>query len=353
MKKHTKILVLIIIILAIGFVVFRAFQSKSSQEAAAAPRQNIPLVKVEKPLRQNVSYMLKYTGDISPIQQANIFSKVSGNVERIYVDLGSAVRRNQLLAVIDSTELYQSYQQTAATYTNAKVSYQRTRQLFEQNLVARQDLDNAEAAMKVAEANFATAKTRLGYAKITAPFSGFITKRFLDRGALVQIGSSTLFTLMKNDSVKIIVNILEKDIPLVTRNKKAIIKVDAYPDKEFEGIITNLNQAIDITTRTMATEIDIPNRGNMLKPGMFAEVSIFIENHPQAITIPTQAILNDQNGDYVYLYENGKAKRVNIKRGIEEEGRTEILKGLSGDEDVISTGQNFARNNAQVRLANT
>ncbi|MGE5683064.1 MAG: efflux RND transporter periplasmic adaptor subunit [Bacillota bacterium] len=352
MKKNRKYIIAAVIVLVIGLVAFRAFQGKAAESAAAVPRQNIPLVKVEKPLREDVAFVLKYTGDIAAIQQANIFSKVSGNIEKIYVDLGSAVRRNQVLAIIDSTELYQAYQQTSATFINARVSYQRTKQLFEQNLVARQDLDNAEAAMKVAEANFATARTRLSYAKITSPFSGFVTKRFLDRGALVQPGSSTLFTVMKNDSLKVIVNILEKDIPFITRNKKAIIKVDAYPDKEFEGVITNTNQAIDVTTRTMAAEIDIPNRGNLLKPGMFADVSIFVENHPDAITVPAQALLHDAKGDFVMLYDNGKARRANVKQGIEQNGRTEIISGLSGQEDIISTGQNFARDGLQVRLAN-
>lgn len=352
MKNKKKFYITAAAILLLGFVVFRAFKGRASAEAAAVPRINTPLVKVEKPLRQDIAYVLKYTGDISPVQQANIFSKVSGNIERIYVDLGSAVRRNQLLAVIDSTELYQTYQQTYATYSNAKVSYQRTKQLFEQNLVARQDLDNADAAMKVAEANFATARTRLSYARITAPFSGFITKRFLDRGALVQPGSSTLFTLMKNDSVKIIVNILEKDIPHISRNKKASINVDAYPDRNFDGVITNQNQAIDVTTRTMAVEIDIPNRGNLLKPGMFADVSIFIENHPDAITLPTQAVMHDPKGDYVAEYADGRARRINIKTGIEQNGRTQITSGLNGDENIITTGQNFARDGAPVRLAN-
>ncbi|MGE5402097.1 MAG: efflux RND transporter periplasmic adaptor subunit [Ignavibacteriales bacterium] len=349
MNKRTKWVIAIVIAVVAVIIAIRMIGSRSSG-AADAPRQNMPLVKTEKPVKQDVIYTLRYTGDIAAIQQANIFSKVSGNIEKILVDLGSSVRRNQLLAVIDSTELYQQYQQTAATFYNQKINYERTKQLYDQNLVAKQDLDNADAAMKVAQANFATAQTRLGYARITAPFNGYITKRFLDRGALVQPGSSTIFTIMKNDSVKVIVNVLEKDIPNIARGKQATIKVDAFPGKEFTGAITRVNQAIDMTTRTMETEIDIVNRDFLLKPGMYADVSIFVTKHPDAITIPTPALLNDDKGSYVYLLDSTRAKRAEVKPGLEQNARTEIISGLSGNEDVVTVGQQFLKDGIKVRL---
>ncbi|MGE5352978.1 MAG: efflux RND transporter periplasmic adaptor subunit [Acidobacteriota bacterium] len=350
MNKRTKWIIIAAAAVVVIFIGFRIF-SGSRQQATQAPRQMAPLVRISRPQRQDVTYTLRYTGDIAAVQQANIFSKVSGNVERMYVDIGAYVRRNQILAVIDSTELFQQFEQALATYNNNKINFNRTKQLFQQNLIARQELDNADAALKVAGANFATAQTRLSYAKVTAPFSGYITKRFLDRGALVQPGSSTLYTIMDLDSVKIVVNVLEKDIPAIARGKKAIIKVDAFPGRQFEGTISRVNQAIDLTTRTLAIEIIIPNRDGALKPGMYAEVNIIAAQHRNAITVPTQAVMHDEKGNFLYLFDNGRAKRNDIQTGADENGQTEVTTGLSDSASVITVGQQFLKDGINVRLA--
>jgi len=348
MKKYRTYLVVIVIVVVLGGVV--TIKILMGNAAADTRRQNIPLVKVEQPLRQTIAYQLNFNGDVVAIQQADIFSKVTGNLERIYTDMGNSVKRDQLLAVIDSTELYQQVQQTEATYYNARISYTRNKKLFEQKLVAKQDLDNAEAQMKVALANYETAKTRLSYARITAPFSGVITKRFLDEGALVATSNATLYTLMDLDSVKVIVNVLEKDVPQISKGKTAKIVVDAFPGKEYEGVITRLSQAIDLSTRTMAIEVGVPNKEHNLKPGMYATVTLTISEHQNAVTVPTEAVLNDNNGTFVYALQNNAAKRIPVQLGIERNSRTEILAGLSGDERVIVVGQQLVRDGGLVVL---
>ena len=348
MKKFKSSLVLLVIVLVLGGIV--TIKILTSSAAVDTRRQNIPVVKTEQAVRQTVQYQLDFSGDVIAIQQASIFSKVSGNLERIYADMGSEVRRNQLLAVIDSTELYQQLQQTSATYFNARINYTRNKKLFEQNLIAKQDLDNADAQMKVALANFETAKTRLSYARITAPFAGIITRRFLDAGALVATSNSTLFTLMDIDSVKVMVNVLEKDVPQIIKGKSATVIVDAFPGKEYVGIITRLSQAIDLSTRTMAIEVGIPNLDHHLKPGMYATVTLTVAEHQNALTVPTQAILNDNNGMFVLVVQNNAAKRVTVQPGIERNSRTEILVGLTGDENIITVGQQLVRDGAAVTV---
>jgi RND family efflux transporter MFP subunit len=348
MRKYLKYIIPGVIILAVVSIV--AYKIVASNPAADTRRQNVPLVKLEKPLRETVAYRLQLTGDVVPLQQANIFSKVNGNLERVYVNMGAYVRRDQLLALIDSTELQQQVQQTAATFYNARMTYQRTKQLLDQNLLAKQDLDNAEALMKVAEANYESAKTRLGYARVTAPFSGYITKRYLDPGAVVTPNSATLFMLMDLDSVKVVINVLEKDIPLITIGKRAVVVVDAFPGKEYYGIVARHSQAIDLSTRTMEVEIDVPNKGNLLKPGMFATVTLIVAEHPNAITVPTVAVLRDDNGMYVYVVENNTARRIRVKMGTEQRNQTEILSGLTGDESIITTGQQFVKDGGSVSV---
>jgi membrane fusion protein (multidrug efflux system) len=347
MKKNSKYAVVVLLLATAGIVAYRIIAGNTATDAK---KLNVPLVKIESPQRETVNYRLQFSGDMLAVSQANIFSKVSGNLERVYVDMGARVRRDQPLALIDTTELRQQYQQAAATYENARINYQRTKELSEQNLVAKQDIDNAEASMKVARANYELAATRLGYANITAPFAGYITRRYLDPGALVTPNNTTLFMLMDLDAMKVIVNVLEKDIPLIKLGKKATVTVDAFPGKEFSGMVTRFSQAVDLSTRTMAVEIDVPNAEHLLKPGMFANVTLVVDEHPNALTVPTQAVLKDDAGNFLYIASNDTARRVPVKIGAEQNGRTEILSGLTGSESVITTGQQFVKADGPISI---
>jgi RND family efflux transporter MFP subunit len=346
MKTRTRLYTVVGVIALIALIV--AYRVMSGGAAADPRRLNVPIVKIETGRRETVTAGLRFTGDVVAIQQASIFSKVSGNLERCFVDMGTPVRANQILALIDTTELHQQYQQASATFENARASYLRTKDLFEQNLVSRQDRDNADAARKVSGAAFETAKTRLRYAWITAPFAGTVTKRFLDPGALVSPGSSTLFTLMDLDQMKIMVNVLEKDIPSVEVGKQAVVTVDAFPGKTFTGTIRRLSEAVDPATRTMAIEVDMENRDHTLKPGMFANVLLVVSEHHDAVTIPTQALLRDDRGFFVYTVARDSARQVRVTRGVEQGDRTEITAGLDDVIPVISVGQQFVRDGGPV-----
>lgn len=348
MKRYVKYgTVGLVAVVLLGLLAFRIFSGNAGQENR---RPVAPLVKVEKPTLETITYTLRYTGNVMPTQQATIFSKVSGTLERVYVDIGAPVRRGQLLALIDTTELYQTYQQASATFQNAQLNFRRSKELFEQNLVAKQDLDNADAAAKIARANFEAAATRLGYGRITAPFSGYITRRFLDPGALVATTNASLFTLMDLDNLKITINVLEKDIPQVALRRQATITVDAFPGKQFTGTVTRYSQAVDLSTRTMAVEIDMSNRDHILKPGMFANVTLMVGERKGALTVPTGALMKDDQGYYLYTAAADTARRVRTRIGTEQNGRTEILGGLDTSKTVITTGQQFVKENGPVTI---
>jgi membrane fusion protein (multidrug efflux system) len=347
-KKIWKFgLPILLILLVITVIVFRII---SDAKIADARRQMMPIVKCEKPTREVVKISLQFNGDVLPILQAGIFSKVSGNLENIYADMGSKVYSGQLLATIDSTELYQQFQQSNATYQNARMTFDRVQQLIDKNLASKQDLDNADAAMKVAKANYEAAATRLSYARIIAPFSGIITKRFLDPGALVTANNATLFTLMDLDRIKIIVNIPEKDVQSIYKVRAAHVTLDALPGKEFEGIVTRVSDALDLTTRTMAIQIEVSNLAHAIKPGMFATVQMAVAEHPNAITLPTNSILKDDSSQYVFILDERRAKRLRVMIGAELLERTEIISGLVGNETIITVGQQFVKDGGIVSV---
>jgi len=348
MKRSWKTVLAVFAVLVIAALVALNISRHLGQDAPSG--RATPPVKISKPTREVITDQLQYNGDVAAIQQANIYSKVSGTLEQVNVDIGDVVRKGELLAVIDSVELYQQTLETSATYQNNLLNYDRTKKLMDQNLLAQEDLDNAETALKISQANFELAKTKLSYAQITAPFSGYVTKRYVDPGASISTDNTMLFTLMDLTTVKVTINVLEKDTPIIPRLQKAVIVADALPDMKFEGRIARYSQAVDLATRTMAVEIDVPNTDLLLKPGMFVTATLVISVHPDAITVPTAAILSDAQGTFVYVVVDDAAKRTPVQVGIEQDNRTQIIGGLSGTENVVTTGQQLIRDGAKVKV---
>jgi membrane fusion protein (multidrug efflux system) len=347
MRNRKRIIISAVIVIAIiAVIVFRIISNAPTD----SKRSTLLIVQVEKVHRMNLTDKINLNGDVTASQQATLYAKVSGTLDRTYVNMGDAVQRGAILALIDTIELSQTVLQTQAAYLNAKLNYDRTKNLIDQHLIAQQDVDNAEVVLKTAEANYTVAVTRLGFAHVTAPFSGIITKRYLDAGGVVTPNSSPLFTLMDVRQVKIIVNLLEKDISKLPSVKRATATIDALPGKEFTGIVRRASQALDLATRTMEVEIDIDNPARQLKPGMFANVSIIAGERPGRIVVPTQAIMKDNSGSYVFRVVNGKANRTPVTLGVEQDNHYEILSGLQENEQVIVLGQNQVRNDADVKV---
>ena len=343
----------------LGLILLAGIILRLIDAAAPPPPKKIPtpFVSVAKPEHRDLTYTLDYEGDVLPVLQANIFSKVAGTLEAVYTDMGHTVRGGQLIALIDTTEAYQSLLLAQAAYENARAGETRTRELAAKKLTSLQDVDNAVAQLRSTKANYEAARIRLDYAKIRAPFHGYITKRYLDAGTTVSAtptttsGASTIYTIMDIDSVKVLVNVLDLDVPNVRPGLKATVTVDALPGKMLTGYVARTAQAISTGTRTMPVEIVIPNRDGELKPGSFARVQLVLGEHPNALTVPTEAVMQDKEGSYVLTLADTLAKRLPVKTGLKRSGVTEILSGLSGSEDVIIVGQTFAKPDGRVQLA--
>ena len=353
----------IIVVILIVFIV-RILSTDSSERPALRPLVVLGNMKKGDALR-----IESLTGDILPMQQASIFSKVSGNLEKIFVDIGYRVSQNQILALVDTTIYVQNakqakanYMQADANYNNAKINYERNKKLLEQKLIAQQDLDNAKASFDVAlaqkeatSAAYNNAATQLNYCRITSPFAGTITKRMLDPGAYVTAStssqSSILFTLMDVDHLKINVNIPERSVPYLSNVKGVIVKVDALPNQQFKGKINKISDAVDLSTRTMAVEVGIENVSHLLKPGMFASVQFILERKSDANLLPNQVVLNDQKGDYVFvLNSDTTVSRKYVQVGIKMDSTFEILSGLTPSDKVVVVGQTLVKDKSKVKI---
>lgn len=382
LRQHPLIILGLIIFFAVtALVVFRLSSGAKTDQR----KTRIITVGTVMPLKQDLDIRLAYTADIIPNQVVNVFSRVDGYIAKIHVDKGDFVRANQLLVEIDHTDYLHAVNQAKANLAaakakvaqqeaavrNAKLTLDRMRALIKDQFVSQQDLDNAEvnydgalaareslqAQVKQMEVALAQAETNLAYSYIRAPFAGYVAERNLDAGAYVTGATASTSTMSRGilslhdiDTVRILIEVVEKDIPLIKVGQKAEVRAEAYPDRIFEGTVTRIVQALNRATRTMTVEIDLPNPDRQLKGGMFARVDALVGTHQQAIQIPIDAVSRLEDVQYVYIVRDGKAQRVNVDIGLRDGNRVEITSGLTGNEQVIVSGKDLVHDGTPVQV---
>jgi len=336
------------------------------------------------PIQGDLDVRLSYTADIQPNQQVNLFSRVDGYIAKIHVDKGDLVKANHLLVEIDHTDYVHAVNRAKAnlaaaraevmrqeaTIRNATLTLGRMQALIKDQFVSQQDLDNAQVNFDIAVAQLESqraqvnqmevalqqAETNLAYSYIRAPFAGYIAERNLDSGAYVTSATAStstfsrgILTLHEIEMVRTLIEVVEKDIPLVKIGQQAEVRAEAYPQRVFIGQVTRVVQALNRATRTMTVEVDLPNANHALKGGMFARVEVLVGRHPNAIQIPIDALTRLEDFQYVYVVRNGKAYQVPVEIGSRVENRVEITKGLTGTEQVIVSGKDLVSDGTSVQ----
>ena len=371
---------LVIFLSVTALVVFRL--STGAKTDTSKPR--LVTVGVISPLKQDLDIRLAYTADISPNQVVNVFSRVDGYISKLHVDKGDFVKANQLLVEIDHTDYQHAVDQAKANLSaarakvaqqdaavrNATLTLNRMQVLIKDQFVSQQDLDNAlvnsdaavaaqeslQAQVKQMEVALAQAETNLAYSYIRAPFAGYIAERNLDTGAYVTSATASTSTMSRGimslhdiHTIRVLIEVVEKEIPLVKVGQRAELRAEAYPDHVFEGTVTRIVQALNRATRTMTVEVDLPNKDLRLKGGMFARVEVMVGTHHEAMQIPIDAVSRLEDTQYIYVVREGKAQRVDIIIGTRHGNLVEITKGLTGGEHVIVSGKDLIHDGTPVQ----
>ncbi len=381
-KQH-PILTLAALLVAVVAVLV-VFRLTTSSAKGDGRKGRVITVGTVTPIRQDLDVRLTYTADLTPNQVVNLFSRVDGYISKIHVDKGDFVKANQLLVEIDHTDFIHAVNQAKANLAaararvtqqeaalrNAKLTLDRMQALIKEQFVSQQDLDNAQvnydaavaqmdtlrAQVRQMEVALAQAETNLTYSYIRAPFAGYVAERNLDPGAYVSGATASTSTFSRGilslhdiETVRTLIEVVEKDVPLVRIGQKAEIRAEAYPDRIFEGTVTRVVQALNRATRTMTVEVDLPNPDHALKGGMFARVEVIVGTHQNAVQIPLDALTRLEDLQYVYVVREGKARRVPVEVGSRVENRIEVTKGLTGDEEIIVSGKDLVADGTVVQ----
>ena len=322
--------------------------NRSPAEAPQKAAPQITAVQVIRPHKGEIARSITLPANIRADQQATLYAKVAGYLKTISVDKGDQVRAGDLLADIEVPELIADQAKFKAEVEVAEVDYKRLSEAQKKapDLITPQSVDNAKGKLDIARANLKRNETLLGYAKIVAPFSGVVTKRWVDRGALIPAATSSsapqnaaVVTLMDFSKVRIEVAIPESEVPLVKKDLPVKTSVDELPGRTFEGKITRFAYALDDATKTMAAEIEMPNPDGQLRPGMFATVKIAIERKSDSLLIPVDCLVVEKIKTSVFLHDGGKAKKVAVKTGFTDGVSVELLEGLKPNDPIIVVGK--------------
>ena len=334
----------------------RPGQDKARASVGTAPAA-LPSVAVARVDREDVSKEVTIPAEFRPYVEVEYHAKVSGYVDRMNVDFGDEVKKNQVLATLFVPELQAQLDNAIATeakaeadYTNANLLYSRlsTVNKNQPNLVAQQDLDTAQAkslstlaAIAAARADVERYRTLTEYTNITSPFDGVITWRYADPGTLIQAGTASdtqsmpLMRISDNYLLRLDVPVSVEYVKDMHKGDSVEVRVESLGGKTFTASITRFTDKVALDTRTMITEVEVPNPKLELMPGMYATVVLKVENRSQALAVPIEAVAEGKTPTVYLVGPNGEVEERTVILGVETATKYEVLSGLNEGDLVI------------------
>ena len=344
----------------------------TSNEPAKVDAANAPRVAVVPVTRRSISTSLEIASEFQPFQEIDVYAKVSGYIQKLYVDWGTHVQQGQVMAVLEIPELVQQIQHDEAAlaqageelhraqsaYAVAHVTYQRLAgvQRVHPGLISQEDIDVAQGkdleasdqvsagqeALLAAKDALEKDKTLYAYAHMTAPFNGVVTQMYAYTGALLpagtssNIGNSALCHLSQNDLLRLVIPVPERAVPHVHIGGTVDVNVSGL-DRAFTGKIVRVADQIDLATRTMHTEVQVPNPKYQIVPGMYATVSIPLQTAKNVLTVPVQAVQSSGQGQGTVLIvdDSNHIERREVGLGLQNATVVEVVSGLSQNDRVV------------------
>lgn len=364
-----------VLLLLVGGLVaggWRHYQAERDLAATAVQaRTFVPDVRVATVRASDSKIDVTLPATTTAFEAANIFARTSGYVEKRYVDIGDRVKAGALLAEIVAPELDHqiaqaqatlaqtqgTLQQTQASRELAEVTNTRDSGLVKQGWLTAQQGDNDRLTLRAQQAAEAVAKSNIvaqqaqikvleqdkAYQRVVAPFDGVITQRNIDNGSLVQAGSTFMFTLMHANVIRTQVFVPQDEAVGVQPDVDAVIRVPELPGRAFPGKVTRIATALQPGSRTLLTEIDVPNPDGALQPGIYCTVELFIPRKTPSMIIPADAVVFDENGLHVAVVENGVVHMRKISIARDFGTQVEVHQGVKpGDQVILNPMLNLA-----------
>lgn len=335
-------------------------------------------VQISTVTRGSIESKIDFLGNISGSQDVKVYSTIPTRIMMMKVDVGDVVKKGQVLAIVDNEKVKQmviqaeaGLESARAQYKNVETEWNRINRLYQANAVSQAQFDGvaaqregAKSAVKQLEAAMANAKSQMQDSYITAPIAGVVSERFQEQGDQTS-PQMPVFTIVKMNPVKVVIDIVENQIGMVKIGQKAHITVESYSDQQFEGKVSKISPTLNPMSRTVGAEILIDNSAMKLKPGMFARVELVIDRHDDTVLIPKYSVLENTKLEYlggeltnaqvkvekyIYIVQDSIALKKSIQTGFENGSKIEVLSGLNTGEQLVTIGQHNLFDSLRVEI---
>jgi RND family efflux transporter MFP subunit len=364
---------LIVLVVVFGAILARGIIDRLRASATLTKETDnlaVPVVAVVTPQRSAPSQEIVLPGNVQSFVSSSIFSRTNGYLKAWYFDIGAHVTKGQLMAEVETPELDQQLQQSRSNLATAEanlklaeITRNRYQELLKSNAVSQQDVDNAvgtfNANQAIVEANRANVKqleSLQSFEKIYAPFDGVVTARNTDVGDLINSGSvvgakTDLFHIAQPGVLRVYVNVPEEYSRVAHPGLGATLTLAEFPGRVFPGKLVRTSDAIDLSTRTLTTEVDVDNPTGQLLTGSYAEVHFKLPGQVSTFTVPVETLLFRQEGLRVAIVKEGKVQLLPVAPGHDFGSVIEIVSGLNGNESVIVSPPDSIVSGQQVQIA--
>jgi RND family efflux transporter MFP subunit len=360
---------LVVVLVILGALTLLQRKSQYAALAKETETRAIPTVAVTHPITEPGQEDLVLPGTMQAYVESPIYARTNGYLKKWYHDIGTRVRQGELLADIDTPEVDQQLSQARADLNTSeananlsRITAARYQELIKTDGVSKQEVDNAvgdlqakDASVKSSEANVRRLEDLESFKHIYAPFSGVITKRNVDIGNLINAGnggaSQQLFSLSQTDPLRVYVNVPEMYAPSIHAGLGAFLELTQFPGQKFQGKVVRTAEAIDLNTRTLLTEVDVPNRNGQLLPGGYAQVHLEVKVTGTRLQVPVNALLFRSEGmRAVVVGADNKTHLKPLSIGRDYGTSLEVLQGLAPNDWIVVNPADSLDENQEVHV---
>ena len=349
-----------IFITLLTFLLLSCSDSENQQSEKTIQTEKNPNVKVTNPQQRSFTSTLHIIGNALPNKQVNIHAMEGGFLSDLKKDIGDKVQKGDVLAVLNNPELTRELEINKVAKQVAEANYLRFKKVIAKTpeLTTLQEFEKVEATYLMANAKYKATANRDSLLTIRAPFSGVITTRNVELGALIQSGinntnAAALFEMMDMETIRLTIALPETEVDNISKGMQAAISFTELPGEQFSAQVTRMTNAIGNRTKTMQVQLDIPNRNGKIKAGMYANVEIQLQSTGDKISLPNEALIAVKSEFFILQVKDGIVKRTLIKKGLSNIQFFEVLSNeINENSKVIVEGKAMVKAGMKVKTVN-
>lgn len=323
--------------------------TKKDKTKPAAKENDLIPVETTNVKTGTISSYILLSSNLETEKMTDVYPRVQGLVEEIYVEEGEFVKKNQVLMKLEADEYALAEAKAKVEYQQQENLFERSQAMFEKQLLSKEEFEQAKFQFEAKRIQWQQAKLNLDYTNITSPIAGVIGERLVRQGDRIQ-PSDKLFTVINTDEMIAVVHIPEKEIGRIAKGQQAFLTSDNLSGRRFSGWIKRVSPVVDPQSGTFKVTVGIRNEESKLRPGMFVNVHIITATHENAVLVPKTAIVYENEAMHVFVVRDSLAHKITLDAGFQDYEKVEVRSGIEPGEPVIVVGQAGLKDRTKVKV---